>query len=99
MKKIYTAVEKDKNKIIGKIKVIKTGDQTVQLKEFFVEPDYRRQGIGGRLMEKAEKYFTGVKKLRVECEKKNNQACAFYLKKGFRIVGQKNQIVEFEKNI
>ena len=105
---IYFAVAKNKTgKIVGTITVRKVDGITVFMNRLYVHPDFQGQGIGKRLLTAAFEFFPEAKKIRVECEKKNGSGCGFYLKQGFEIIGEKDEVVEgvnstaveFEKEI
>jgi len=51
-----------------------------------VDPVYRKQGIGKRLLERVFA-FPHIKRVRAEVRKSNKGAQAFYSRMGFRIVG------------
>jgi len=96
----YFAVAKDDNhKIIGLITVLKIDDLTAFMGRIYIHPDYQSKGIGSELLNSAFEHFSTVEKFRVECEKRNNKACTFYLKRGFKIVEEKGNDVIFEKII
>ncbi|MCL1668297.1 GNAT family N-acetyltransferase [Elizabethkingia ursingii] len=52
----------------------------------FVDPDYRRKGIGSKLFQYAQSAF---KISRVDVNKQNQQAVDFYLKTGFVQTGRR----------
>lgn len=105
---IYFAVAKENGKIVGLITVRKMGENTVMMFRLYIHPDHQGKGIGSRLMQSSYEYFPTIKTIKAECEKQNSKACSFYLKKGFKIVGEKDELmedglerkmVEFEKEI
>lgn len=104
---IYFAAAKEDGKITGVITVRKVDENTARLNRLYIHPGHQGKGIGSKLMSSSLEYFSGVKKLQAQCEKKNGNACAFYLKKGFKIVGERDetiegtkvQTVEFEKKL
>ena len=103
----YFAVAKDQEKIVGLITLKKIDAKTAFLGRIYISHDYQGQGIGSRLLKSAANYFPSLTKLRLECEKQNNKACAFYLKQGFKITSEREELVEgikmtsvvFEKQI
>lgn len=90
----YFAVAKENEKIIGAITVRKIDDSTTQLVRIYVQPENQAKGVGSLLMKEAFFHFPNIKKIRASCEKRNNSACVFYLKKGFKPIGEKDEIVE-----
>ena len=96
----YFAVAKNnKSKIVGLITVEKINNVTGFMRRIYVHPDQQGKNIGSKLMKSALDYFSSIEKLRVECEKRNNKACAFYFKKSFKIIEEKGNDVIFEKKI
>ena len=51
-----------------------------------ITKDYRRQGIGEKLYQEALKWFhdNGIKVVQVQLTARNNLACSFWRKQGFR---------------
>ncbi|MBI2051711.1 GNAT family N-acetyltransferase [Candidatus Roizmanbacteria bacterium] len=93
--KFYFAVAKDKKRnIVGLITVRKLSKDAAFMGRLYVDPSYQRKGIGMHLLKSALRHFSGIKTMKLECEKQNNKACAFYLKQGFKVVGEKGETVE-----
>ncbi|MBI4226469.1 GNAT family N-acetyltransferase [Candidatus Roizmanbacteria bacterium] len=92
---VYFAKALDKkDNIIGVIIVRKNEGNALFLYSLYVHPHYQGKGIGSQLLNSALDHFSAGKKLRVECQKQNTKACGFYLKQGFKIVGEKDEEVE-----
>ncbi|MBI4225778.1 GNAT family N-acetyltransferase [Candidatus Roizmanbacteria bacterium] len=92
---VYFAAAKDKKDVIvGIITVRKVDADTLFMHRIYVNPKFQGMGVGSQLLDSSLKYFSEARKLKLECEKKNNKACAFYLKKGFKIIGEKDDEVE-----
>lgn len=53
-----------------------------------VHPQHRRKGIGKKLLERVFHTTPQIKKVWAEVRKSNGAAQAFYLKAGFRVVGE-----------
>ncbi len=107
-KTIFFAAAKNKSgKIVGIITVSKGEEGALLINRLYVHPDFQGQGIGRRLLAAGFDHFPAAKMIRVECEKQNESGCGFYLKQGFKIIGEKNEVVEgvamtaveFEKEI
>ena len=104
---IYFAAAKEGEKIAGIITIRKVDDMTIFLNRLYVLPDFQGKGIGTLLLKSAFDHFPAAKKIRVECEKQNGSGCGFYMKQGFQVIGEKNEVVEgvamtaveFEKEI
>lgn len=105
---IYFAKALDEKKnIVGIITLSNVNGETLFLHRLYVHPSSQGRGVGSQLLQSGLNYFSKAKKLKVECEKQNDKACAFYLKKGFKIVEEKNGQLEgvkiktviFEKNL
>lgn len=77
IEKIFFVAEKD-GKIVGYIIADNSRHLIVSIA---VHPDYRRQGIGKALMERALKYMKGYAYLQVRVN--NKDAIEFYRKLGF----------------
>ncbi len=90
----FFAVAKEEGKIVGLITVRKIDENTAFMSRLYIHPRHQRKGIGAHLMNAALKRFPSIKLLRLECEKQNDKACAFYTKQGFKIVGEKEEVVE-----
>lgn len=87
---LFFAAAKEVGEIIGVITVEKKDEQTLFIGRITVHPHHQGKGIGTKLIEAAKEHFSGVTKMKVECEKRNKSSCAFYLKRGFTIVGEKD---------
>lgn len=90
----FFAVAKEEGKIVGLITVRKIDDITAFMSRLYIHPQHQRKGIGTQLMHAALNHFPSVKVLRLECEKQNDKACSFYTKQGFKIIGEKEEVVE-----
>lgn len=76
----FMAVAKDKGKIVGVTSARKIDEKTILMHQLYVHPGYQQ---------KAES-------LKTEVEEKNKKGLSFYLKKGFREVGRKDEKVVSE---
>lgn len=79
--------------VIGKqdIRVDKSDRSAAYLSGLFVDPEYRNQGIGSRLMAAAENLArqSGLQTAKFEVES-SNPAISLYEKRGYRVVETKN---------
>src|SRR5262245_4667252 len=65
-----------------------TGVEGTEVASLFIHPDWRRQGIGRRLLEYAVDTLGATE---VEVNEQNDQAVGFYLRMGFEVVGRAEQ--------
>jgi ribosomal protein S18 acetylase RimI-like enzyme len=80
----YYLVAVENKKIIGVIFVRKFDLPKLWIFFFVVDKDYRRQGIGGRLLKAVERKCSNDYPLMfVDIENKNIEAKKFYLRNGF----------------
>lgn len=89
----FFAVAKEEGKIVGLITARKIDDTTAFMSRLYIHPHYQRKGIGTQLMHTALNHLPSVKVLRLECEKQNDKACSFYLKQGFKVTKEKEEII------
>jgi ribosomal protein S18 acetylase RimI-like enzyme len=81
-------VADDGNRIGGMAFAAATTDtKIVLLNQLYVLPASQRQGVGQALLEEVEASFPEARTLRVEVEKANASAIAFYRSKGFLPAG------------
>ena len=86
---VWVAV--DNNKVIGYLvgRIEKmpayTTKSLAELDNFYIDEEYRRQGIGKRLVEEFKKYGInkGIEEIKVTASAKNTNAKAFYQNNGF----------------
>ena len=62
------------------------GGRIATITEFYIQPEYRRGGLGTQTIEFVEKTLraSGVKTLELQVERTNRKALLFYTKNGFR---------------
>jgi len=63
------------------------GGKTVVLRQLYILPPRQRQGIGSMLLNKIAGCYPEARRMRLEVEKKNEQAIAFYQSHGFLQTG------------
>lgn len=93
----YFASAKENGKIVGLITIYKKNKETASLERIYVHPEAQGKGIGSLLMDSAFKYFPNIKRVTANCEKQNTNSCRFYLKKGFKKIMEKEEVVEGTK--
>ena len=60
----------------------------IELKQLYIHPSQKRQGIGRDLFAEIETCFSGAEKLQLEVDKKNGGAVAFYAAHGLDMDGE-----------
>lgn len=80
----------DNGEAFGGVAFAHTSDdrKTVYLKQLYVHPDHQRCGIGRDLFAEIETCFPGAETLRLEVDRKNGTAIAFYAAHGLSITGE-----------
>lgn len=75
------------NKIIGSIAVINKENQVGELKRWYVAKNFRNQGLGLMLLERAIEFCKelGLKRIEFQTNKKFKKAHQLYKKKGFAV--------------
>jgi len=75
------------NKMVGVARLHFNGIKEAQIRYMAVHPDYRRMGIGSRLLEELEKIARKKKAEYIILNAREN-AVNFYLKNGYSIIGK-----------
>jgi ribosomal protein S18 acetylase RimI-like enzyme len=89
---ILIARDEDNNKVIGMIiaelRIDPFGMSEGYIKQFFLKPDYRGQGVGQMLLEKALDHLKKIKveKVKVNIQEKALEASNLYTKANFKKV-------------
>jgi putative acetyltransferase len=80
----------DGDEIIGTVALARLGDSTVELCRMYLSPDYRRQGLGRRMMNEAMKEAErrGFSEVHLETASVLVEAIALYRSVGFMPVDQ-----------
>ncbi|MEJ6783116.1 GNAT family N-acetyltransferase [Aminobacter sp. Piv2-1] len=82
-------VADDGKRIAGTAFAAATSDgKSVVLYQLYVQPGSQRAGIGRLLLDEVEQCFPEARTLRLEVEKSNSKAIAFYQANGFAQVGE-----------
>ena len=73
------------DRVVGTIAFTLINDEELRLSRFFVKPELKRQGIGGRLFEQVENFarHMGIKRIYVKYAVWYEEADLFYESKGF----------------
>jgi predicted GNAT family N-acyltransferase len=79
----FIAAYNDKD--AGALRCIKASNDTVKIQRFCVLKQYRKQGIGKRILEEIENYYKANKITKLELDAKFS-VCGFYEKCGFEKV-------------
>lgn len=89
-------VYEKENKILGVIRFGKVADQNdishnAEIHVLYVEPEFKRNGIGSKLFDYAKNYFIehDMKELIIWCLKGNEPSIEFYKKMGGKIVSER----------
>ena len=82
-KRAYAALSDDQ--IIGSIAIERKPDN-YEMHMFYVSPDFRGQGVGGRLFAKALEFVTESLPIRGNAAETNKTAIDMYLRWGFHLV-------------
>ena len=92
-KKSWFYVAENKNRVIGYAQFILCGKNRGELSRIYVLPEWQRDQIGSKLLEKGKEILThnGVKELFVKVEKRNEKGINFYIKKGFQMGSEYNE--------
>ena len=90
-------------KIIGSVRVF-VKKETCYIGRLVVHPDSQNQGIGTKLMDEIERFFSGPKRFELFTGHKSKRNIYLYQKRGYRIFRtEKNtdnlELVYLEKNI
>ena len=95
---MFLILKQDKN-IIGTIAVIKKTDVIAELKRLYVAKNYRGNGYGSALVDKANMYCKecGFKKIILETNKKFIIAHELYQKHGFSLTHEDSRSYYMEK--
>jgi ribosomal-protein-alanine N-acetyltransferase len=82
-------VHSEEGKILGAI-MVQDAFQNLSIKDLYVDKDFRRKGIGQKLIRYIERYARreNYKGLRVDANTENEQAHEFYKEMGFERVGK-----------
>jgi ribosomal protein S18 acetylase RimI-like enzyme len=76
----------DGGRIVGVITAHSDGPRLL-VSRLYLLPEFQRQGIGERMMERAYDAFPHARRVRLEVEEQNPKGRAFYDKLGFRQIG------------
>jgi ribosomal protein S18 acetylase RimI-like enzyme len=91
----YLRIEAD-GKTAGGLIVFRKGKGHCELGRIFLSPQYHRMGIGARAMRLMMDAFPECGKWTLETPPWNTRTRAFYIKLGFRIIGETGQDLFFE---
>lgn len=82
---VFYVVE-DNGKIIGTIAVKKEEDNIARIKRMFIDKEYRKQGIGQRLLDRIIEFCKnkGYKKIILSTHQQMQEAIEFYKKNEFK---------------
>ena len=83
-------------KIVGIITASERGDH-VHITNFYIDPNFQRQGLGTRLLKSVFDKFSGFNIFTLRVFQKNLKAINFYLKQGFRELSVRDAIFGREK--
>lgn len=81
----FLVAEKN-GKIIGFIVAVKTSKDSLRILMLAVDENYRKRGVGSRLLKKIILNFSDVRRIYLETRTDNIEAIEFYKKNGFKIV-------------
>jgi ribosomal protein S18 acetylase RimI-like enzyme len=86
--KYYLIVNKNKN--IGYFSCKKTGDEQMFLSKIYVQREFRKQGIGSKIIQFIENHSkkNNISKINLRVNKNNAQAIQFYETIGFIKIGE-----------
>jgi ribosomal protein S18 acetylase RimI-like enzyme len=90
----YIAAAKEDGEMVGMATAMKTKEGDIFLVRLYIHPGHQKKGVGSQLLEAVIQHFPDAKKITLEVETDNPKGCAFYLKKRFKKVGEKEEIVE-----
>ncbi len=80
--------------ILGLVTAGRPSDEVVYIGRLYVLPGHQRLGIGAKLLDACESFFSGFQVLRLEVEAQNEKGMSFYRKQGFRETSRKEQEIE-----
>lgn len=94
---VYIVVERTQDrKIVGIITASERTDH-VHITNFYIDPNFQRQGLGTRLLKSVFDKFSGFNIFTLRVFQKNLKARKFYLKQGFCEVSVRDAIFITEK--
>jgi ribosomal protein S18 acetylase RimI-like enzyme len=93
----YSVILNDK--IIGGAIVFRKKDGQYHLGRIFIDPELHRKGLGAKAMQMVLDRYPYAKRWTLETPPWNTRTREFYRKQGFRIVGETEEDVFFEKII
>ncbi len=65
-----------------------TGDADWFLHKFYIAPAYHGKGVGTAMLNDLHSRMPGLRRLRLQVNRRNENSWQFYLKRGFRIVAE-----------
>ncbi len=103
----FSVAKNEHGAILGLVTAGRPSDEVVYIGRLYVLPGHQRLGIGAKLLDACESFFSGFQVLRLEVEAQNEKGMSFYRKQGFRETSRKEQeiegislvVVEMEKRI
>ncbi len=93
----YMGVAREKDSMIVGVITVKLSDAGVLLiNRLHVIPEFQRQGIGNRLLQKGVSFYPDAVSIRTEVELASKKGHSFFLKRGFKEVEKKEKKIEKE---
>ena len=74
----------DENKLMGFVRCVGDGEHIVYVQDLIVDVEYKRQGIGKSLMEKAKEKFTNVRMFTLITDSMDEVSNSFYKTIGYK---------------